>query len=339
MVSHRQGHLTRSRRRAVWVFLVPAILVWWLAWRADFFIVNGLREPAASTLGPVLPAISAGLAAALVFVLVDSLSSTVAGLLAALVVVLLPGFIPMHQSSLAGPPLLVLTLVTLLVMVHWPRFSLAHGFLAGTAAVMIDPAGAGLPVAAVLWGYSQPRRSTRGVVARVALAALPALVMMVLIRISDGIWPGDPEIGWQGGLDRSLRSAGMVIGDQMAPMLHARPLRWFAIADMALVLIAVVAVAWRRVISRFADSDPRRRFMVASGLMIASLIGAQLLRQLLVADAADPGVDAVLPLVVIAVMVATVSVTVLWPKWPRWGKALALLLLIGWGQAAIRGLV
>lgn len=317
---------------------MPAILVWWLAWRVDFFIVNGLAEPASSTLGPALPAISAGLAAALVFILVDSLSSTVAGLAAALVVVLLPGFIPMHQSSLAGPPLLVLTLLTLVVMVHWPRFSLAHGFLAGTAAVMIDPAGAGLPVAAVLWGYMQPRRSTRGVIARVALAALPAVVMMALIRLSDGIWPGDPEIGWQGGLDRALRSAGTVIGNQMAPMLHARPLRWFAIADIALVLIAVVAVAWRRVISRLPETDSSRRFMVAAAVMIASLIGAQLLHHLLVAEVSGPGIDAVLPLVVIAVMVTTLSAAVLWPKWPRWGKVLALLLLVGWAQAAIRGL-
>ncbi len=73
--------------------------------------------------------------------------------------------------------------------------------------------------------------------------------------------------------------------------------------------------------------------------MIASLIGAQLLRHLLVADVAGPGIESVLSLVVIAVMVSTVSVAALWRQWPRWGKVLALLLLVGWGQAALRALL
>lgn len=315
------------------------MLVWWLAWRADFFVVNGLGEPAASALGPILPAVSAGLAAALVFSLVDSVSTTTAGLLAAVVTVLLPGFIPMHQGSLTGPPLLVIVLLTLALMVHWPRFSVAHGILAGIGAVMISSAGAGLPLAAAVWGYVQPRRSTRGVVARVTLALLPVAVMLVMIRLLDGVWPGDPVFGWQGGLDRGLRSAGRVIGDQMAPTLHARPLRWVAIADIALVLIAVMAVAWRKAISPLPAADPLRRFSVASGLMVASLIAAQIVRHLLVEGVPDPGTEAVLPLVVIAVMYAAVSIAALWRRWPRWGRALALVLVIGWLQAAIRGLL
>jgi hypothetical protein len=168
---------------------------------------------------------------------------------------------------------------------------------------------------------------------------VPAVVMVVLIRVSDGIWPGDPEVGWQGGLDGALRSAGTVVGDQMAPMLHARPLRWFAIADMTLLLTAVVAVAWRRVIARLPESDPRRRFTIAAALVLVSLVGMQILRHLLVEDAHGPGVEAVLPLVVVGVMVVALSIAVLWPRWPRWGKVLALVLILGWGQAALRGLL
>ena len=72
MVSRRGAALTPPRRRAILAFLLAALVVWWVARTDGFFVLLGVAEPAASQLGPLLTAISAGLTAAMALSLVDA---------------------------------------------------------------------------------------------------------------------------------------------------------------------------------------------------------------------------------------------------------------------------
>ena len=78
----------------------------------------------------------------------DAAAGALAGPIAVVLMVCLPGFIPLHRSSLTGPPLLTITLLMLAAMVHAPRFSLAYGTLGATGGLFVATEGIGLPLAA-----------------------------------------------------------------------------------------------------------------------------------------------------------------------------------------------
>lgn len=285
----------------------------------------------------MLPALCAGLTAALALSIVDIAAGPLAGILAAIAVVVLPGFVPLHRASLIGPPLLTLALATLAVMVQAPRFSLAYGSLAAFAAVFVAPAGIGLPLAAVVWALLSGAKTSRYPVRRGALAALPLLVLLAVTRWTGEGWSGANTISWRGGLDRAFRAAGTIIGDQLAPGLRFPPLRWFVIADASLLLLAIVAAAWMlEARLRPAGTSLRRLYPAALIVMLAYFAGLAG-RTLFVSGAAEPDLAAVFPLVVIGLLVISTSVGVLWRRWHRAGKLLAVILLLGWAQAAIRG--
>lgn len=289
------------------------------------------------SLGPLLPAICAGLTAALTLSLVDAAAGPVAGIAAAVVVVILPGFVPLHSASLTGPPLLTLTLATLAVMLHAPRFSLAYGTIAAVVAVYVAPAGIGLPVAAVAWALLSGSSTSRYPVRRVAFALVPLLLLAALSHWTGNGWPVPGSIVWRGGLDRGFRAAGSIIGDQLTPGIHSATLRWFAIADISLILLAVVVVAWRREARTRPDGALLRRLYPAAGVLTFFYALGLAAHTLLLTGAAVPDLAAVFPLVVVGMLVGVVSVGVLWHWWHLAGKLLAMLLILGWAQAALRG--
>ena len=300
------------------------------------FYVVGLGTGAFDLLGPGLTALSAGATVALALSLAEAAAGVTAGVLAAVVVTLLPAFIPLHRASVHGPPLLVLTVFTLAAMVHAPRFSFAYGGAAAIVALFVSPSGIGVPVAAAVWAFVQARRRGKRRMRRVALAIAPLVVgLVVMYYTGSDAWNSPVTIAWRGGLDAGLSAAGRVFGDQLAPGLSQGALRWIIIADSALVAIALVAVAWRRVAGRLPSDALLRRFFEASGVLAVAYAVGLALRTMLIAGAPDPDLAAVLPIVVIGTVVVVVSIVSLWPRWSRAGKLVAVMLGAGWMGASI----
>lgn len=335
MVSHREQSLTAPRRRAIAVFLAVATLVWWFAHQGGTFFIAGMSSPGSELLGPLLPAVSAGLVAALVFSVVDAGAGSWAAGVAVVMLLALPGFMPLHRLSLNGPPLEVGVMLTLAVMLYAPRFSLAYGAIAAATAVFVSPAGLGLPLAAMTWAV-MTRRGVGRAWRRILVSLSPLLLAVLLGRWLGSAWGGQLVPGWRGHLDDGLQAAGTVIGNQLAPTLTNPALRWFAIADLTLVLVAVIAVAWRRVRRLGAFDAIAARFHPAVAVTAAGLAAGLALRWLLVPASPALDLDAVFPLVVLALVATVGSVGQLWRRWPLWGKAICVVVLLGWLQAALR---
>lgn len=310
--------------------------MWWRARTSGFFFIVGLQGEASANLGPLLPALCAGLSAALMLLIADAAAGAVAGGLATAVLVALPGFLSLHRESLNGPPLLAITLLMLAAMVHAPRFSLAYGTLGATGGLFVAAEGVGLPLAAVAWAILQ-RGHESGHWRRVALALVPTVVVLLLAHLFGGAWPHHLVFEWRGGLDRGLQAAGTIVGDQMVPTITNAALRFLVIADLALIIVAVIVVGWRRVGRVDGESSVLRSVYPAAGSLTAALAIGLVGRTLLVHDAPEPDFAAVMPLVVLTALVLVVSAAGLWTRMPRWGKAVTVVLFIGWLQAAVRG--
>jgi hypothetical protein len=296
--------------------------------------VVGLQDSASANLGPILPALCAGLSAAVMLLIADAAAGALAGPIAVVLMVCLPGFIPLHRSSLTGPPLLTITLLMLAAMVHAPRFSLAYGTLGATGGLFVATEGIGLPLAAAAWALLQ---RVRGRWQRVGLALAPTIIVLVLAHLFGGAWPHDVVYAWRGDLDRAWHAAATIVGDQMAPTI-TRPALWFVVvAGVVIVTLAVIVVAWRRVARPPAENTAARRVYPVAGLLVAALGIGLAGRALLVHGASEPDLVAVMPLVVLAVLALVVSVATLWASWPRWARAVAVLASLGWIQAAVRG--
>jgi hypothetical protein len=313
--------------------VLVAALVWWRARSSGFFFVVGLEGSASANLGPLLPASCAGLSAAVMLLIADAAAGAVAGAFAVLLMVCLPGFIPMHLDSLTGPPLLAITLIMVGAMVHAPRFSLAYGTLGAIAGLFVATEGIGLPLAAAAWALLQ---RVRGRWQRVVLALAPTAIILLLAHLFGGAWPHGVVYQWRGGLDRGLRAAGTIIGNQMAPTVTNPALRFLVIADLALVILAVIVVGWRRIGQPADETSSVRRVYPVAGLLAIALVTGLAGRTLLVQGSSEPDLPAVMPLVALTVLVLAVSITGFWRFWPRWGKALAVVLVLGWLQAAVR---
>ena len=312
------------------------MLVWWQARSSGFYFIVGLHGDASANLGPLLPALCAGLSAALVLLIVDAAAGAIAGALAVAVLVTLPGFMPLHRDSLTGPPLLAIVLLMLGAMVHAPRFSLAYGTLGATGGLLVAADGIGLPLAAAAWALVQRSREN-GRWQRVVLALVPTGVVLLLVHALGGAWPQQVVFEWQGGLDRGLRAAGTIVGDQMAPTITSAALRFLVIADLALIIIAVIVLGWRRIGRVAPESSVLRAVYPVAGLLAVALSIGLAGRTLLVQGALEPDLAAVMPVVVLTAVTLVVSVAGLWPRLPRWGKVLAVVLMLGWMQAAVRG--
>lgn len=336
MVSSTGGSLSGARRRALLAFVLVVALVWWRARTSGFFFIVGLQGDASANLGPLLPALCAGLSAALTLLIADAAAGAFAGALAAVVLIALPGFMLMHRDSLTGPPLLAITLLMLGAMVHAPRFSLAYGTLGAIGGLFIATDGIGLPLAAAAWALLQRAREN-GRWQRVALALVPTGVVLLLAHLLGGAWPHHVVFEWRGGLDRGLRAAGAIIGDQMAPTIAHPALRFLVIADLALIIVAVIAVGWRQAGRAAAESSVFRSVYPVAGLLATALAIGLAGRTLLVQGAPEPDLAAVMPLVALTAVILVVSVAGLWPRLPRWGKLAAVVLFVGWMQAAVRG--
>lgn len=313
---------------------MAALLVWTWARRDGVFHIIGLEGAGSQWLGPLLPATCAGLTVALALLLADAAVGPITGIVTAVALLLLPGFLPLHRGSLLGPPELTVMILMLGVMVHAPRFSLAYGLVAAVAAVLIAPDALALPLVAALWA-AWPGIPGNGRRQRVLLALVPLPLVVLLSRWIGGAWEGT-TFRWHGGLDHALRSIGAVVGDQLVPTIGHPAVRFFAIADLSVLLIAVVVVAWRRRAGEAGENSVGRRLYPAAGLLALGAIGGVLLRDLLVPVAPEPGLPQVMPLIALTVIVTTVSFATLWRGWPRWGKLLALVILLGWAQAALR---
>jgi GNAT superfamily N-acetyltransferase len=318
-------------RRPLAAFAVTALLVWWLARRDGVFYLIGVDGWWSELMGPALPALCAGATVALALSLLEAASGRIAGIIGAVGVVMLPSFMPMHRASLHGPPLLALTMFMLAVMIHAPRFSFAYGGAAAVAAVFVSPAAAGLPIAAASWAMMHAHRRGKRPGRRVVLALAPlALAVAVAQLTGTGAWAVGGAPGWRGGFDAAAAAAGTVIGDQLAPGIGVGGLRWFIIADATLVVIALLAVAWRREVMPMPSSATPRRMFEAGGLVVATYAAGMTARTMLDTEAQNPGLREVFPLAVVALVLFALAVALRWPRWSRAGKLAILMLGVGW---------
>ncbi len=268
-------------------------------------------------------------------VVVDVVGGPVVAVLTVIAVLLLPDFLPLHRTSLLGPPLLTTTVAMLAVMLAAPRFSLAYGAVAAVGAVWVSPAGTGLVLAAVGWALWQPRNG-RGGAQRAWLAVLPTAVAMPVGMLVGTAWATPVRFGWRGGLDHVLTAMGGELGAQLVPAIPSGALRWFMVADTTLILLALVAVGWQQAAATASPERPRR-FYPAAALLIGSLVAGLLARSMLIVGTPLPDTEDVFPLAVLATLVVAISASVLWPRWRWWGKGIALVLLLGWIGAAVMG--
>ncbi len=323
-------------RRPLAAFGATALLVWWFARRDGVFYVVGINGAWSEQLGPVLSAVCAGATIALALSLLEASAGRVAGIVGAIGVLLLPSFMPMHRASLHGPPLLALTMFMLAVMMHAPRFSLAYGGAAAIAAVFVSPVAAGLPIAAAAWATMHAHRRGKRPGRRVVLSLAPLALAVVAARVTGtGAWDGGVAPGWRGGFDAAAGAAGKVIGDQLAPGTGPGGLRWFIIADATLIVIALLAVAWRREVAPKPPTATSRRMYEASALVAVMFAAGMAARTMLDTQAHDPGLAEVFPLAVLGLVMIMLSVALLWHRWPRPGKLAAILLAVGWVGAAL----
>lgn len=329
MVPGRERALIQPRRRALVAWLAVAAFTWWVG--PD----GGGTAPASPN--AVMAALAAGLSIAIILTLIESVTSSLASVIAGAMVMALPAFLPVHHAGLIPASVLLLTLVLLVAMVHAPRWSLAHGTLGGAAAVFVAPAAIGLPIAAIAWAAMPHQANGTGQRTRVLLALVPVLVMVVVGQVVGNAWPPDGGLGWHGGLDRSIAAAGTIVGDQLAPGIDSPAVRFFAIADLSLLLIAVIVMAWRRQAQTLTTDAPLRRWYRAAGTLAAAIGIGLATRHLLVRDTPAPEIVAMLPLAVLGLLAAIVSIASFWRSWPRWGKAIAVVIVVGWLQAAVRG--
>ncbi len=312
-----------------------AALVWWRCREDGVFYIVGIGGNISATLGPLFPGVCAGISVALALLMVDTAAGPTAGVVVAICIAALPGFMPLHRTSLLGPPLISITLMMFAVMLHAPRFSLAYGSLAAVGSVFVSPSGVGLPAAAVAWALLR-RKGVRRAIQRAVLAILPLGAVIALARVVGDEWPAQSTVHWRGGLDRGLQTAGAIVGDQIAPLLHQPALRFFAIADISLVVVALVVVAWRKVVRKLPEEALMRRLFAAAGVLSLAYAVGLVVLTLLIAETPPPDLVAVLPLVVVAVVVIITATAALWPKWHRLVKVAAVLLVLGWLQAALR---
>jgi hypothetical protein len=309
-------------------WLAVAAFTWWVGFEGGAQGASAVQ---------VTAAVAAGLSIAIVLTLVESVASSFAAAVAGAMVMALPAFVPVHHVGLAPAGLLLLTLVMLVAMVHAPRWSLAHGTLGGAAAVFVAPAAIGLPIAAIAWAAMPHQANGTGRQTRILLALVPVLLMVVLGKVVGNAWPADGGLGWHGGLDRSIAAAGTIIGDQLAPGISSPAVRFFTIADLSLVLVAVVVMAWRRQVRMVPPDAPVRRWYRAAGTMGIAITVGLATRHLLVRDTPAPDQVAILPLAVLGLLATVVSISGFWRSWPRWAKVLTSVILLGWLQAAVRG--
>ena len=107
---------------------------------------------------------------------------------------------------------------------------------------------------------------------------MPLLAALALAHVVGDAWPDNATLAWRGHLDEGLRAAGRVVGDQLAPTLTNPALRFFAIADITLILGALAIVAWRRIRRLEAFHAINARFhpalaVTAIGLCLGLAIG------------------------------------------------------------------
>ncbi len=295
----------------------------------------GLEGPASSALGPLLPALSAGLTIAISLVIVDVVGGPVVAVLAAICILVLPDFLPLHRTSLIGPPLLATTIGMLAVMLAAPRFSLAYGAVAAIGAVWVSPQAIGLVPAAVAWALWQPT-GQRGRLTRAALSLLPFGIAVLVTLVAGSAWTTPIVLGWRGGLDAPLGSIGHVLATQQVPAITSLSLRWVMVADTTLILLALAVLAWRRA-SEASTPERPRRFYPAVLVLAIGVAGGLLAHAMLLPEAPLPSVETAISLAVLATLTTAVSVSVLWPSWRWWGKGIAVVLLAGWLGAAVLG--
>jgi hypothetical protein len=115
-------------------------------------------------------------------------------------------------------------------------------------------------------------------------------------------------------------------------------LRWFAVADLTLISVAIFAAAWRRLAGADQPAEETaRRFLAAAAVLALGIAAGLVGLWLFMPATSTPRLETVFPLAVVGALALIVSVAVLWRRWPRWGKALAVLIALGWLQAAVRG--
>jgi hypothetical protein len=319
----------------VLALVAAGAIVWLLARQESQFSIVGMDGPASSALGSLLPAVSAGLTIAMSLVIVDVVGGPVVAVLAAICVLLLPDFLPLHRSSLIGPPLLATTIGMLAVMLAAPRFSLAYGAVAAVGVVWVSPQAIGLVPAAVAWALLQPN-GQRGRVPRAALSLLPLGIAVLLTTLVGSAWPAPVHFGWRGGLDAALGAIGHVLAAQQVPAITSPSLRWVMVADTTLILLALTVMAWRGA-SAASTPDRPRRFYPAVCVLATSVSVGLLAHAMLLPAAPLPSIETAMSLAVLATLTIAVSVSVLWPRWRWWGKGVAVVLLAGWLGAAVIG--
>lgn len=304
-------------------------------------LVNAIAAFAEVALGTGLVAVAAGMVPAAVF---------------AIVLLVMPAFVQGHIPVLSEPVFLACFLATLATMLaaavaRRERARLGWSFASGctaAAAVMVRYIGISACAAATLWCFLLPG-TARERVRRAALATAPWLLLNAVWVLHTRRVAGPSAIrsvAAYGGIGDTVRQGVATIVGWLVPLSPDDSLpgrRWIALALFGLLLFAVFRGA--RLESHLANVRHARSLGAVSHdeatliVLGASLLGLSYAAVLIMSRLfADPGIPfddrLLLPLFVLVVLVATVTVGAWWRRAPVVPRVLCIALVAAWVAAS-----
>jgi hypothetical protein len=213
------------------------------------------------------------------------------------------------------------------------RYALLGGTV-GAISTLIRYAGIGVGGAMVLWALLPPgRRNQR--VRRAAAALLPQLVLTTAwiahVRLTSGGVQAIRAVGAYGGIAETLRMGAATVVEWLVPLSADQTLP--ARGWLALLLLA--AIAGVTLCGLRHATHPLARVTIAAAALLGGCYSAVLLGSRLLADPDIPFDERLLlPLFVLATIVAAIATRQWWSGVrPRW-RAASVVVLLAWLTAS-----
>ena len=287
----------------------------------------------------IVLATAAFVSAAVLFLLLNSVTGPVAAIGGVVAVFVTPAIVGVHLSVLSEPLFLALLLLTLWAMVHRPRQPLVAGIPAA-ATTMVRYAGVCAPAAVVLWFFFTGRKQLRQRFADAGKAALvPVIVFGAWLirstRVSDG--QGGAELALNGHLGPTLREGAQTIADWLAPGIESPSLHALVAVCVAIAIAVIVMRAWRRIVAGSRADGPGSALVLmrADLLLLACYVTILLSARLLVGDAIPFDFRLLAPAVLLAEVGIAVALTFFLRGQARPMRATVIVCLCLWVVGSI----
>lgn len=284
----------------------------------------------------IVMATAAFIAAAVLFVLLESAVGSGAAVASVVAILLTPAFAGVHMSVLSEPLFLASLVATLFGMTRPPRRPLATGIPAAVAAIT-RYAGVCVPMAVVLWFFFVDRKPLRQRFGHAAkAAAIPAIVIGAWVvrsaRVSDG--EGGAHLALNGKWGPTLRQGASTIADWLAPAIVESDGR----AVIAVALAAGIAIVIARAL-RDVETSKAFDLFKATAVLLGCYVVVLLSARLLIGDGIPFDFRILFPIIVLLEILIAISAAVVLQRSAKTFRLGALAVLALWlaGSALATG--